>query len=415
MHFSYRTLSAALGLMILTPLAAVSALTEADDRYKQTEHIRQAVIDVSQKQAAKQAHANRKRESEAAKRRAEQKLQQLTQNKRAIRLRLAEALKQEDRLKERGIEDTDMVSIIRLIEMEKDRMRLLLRKVHVAYATQSTTAIGNLLGQAIAGETLGERTERAMRHQTALDVREELLSMLRDYQSLPDVITALRAEHQQVLAEYHIAQADLEEATAVMHASAASQDEIQRIVNEVQGQILDMQSELARIDARLRRKAERALIEKGLLAPKEGEYSSGKVVGNPAQLMWPVVGRISAGFYDESYKKFFGVPHKAIDIVVPQGSNVYSAADGVVFLARHGGRTGYSYVLIGHRGGTATLYGHLLEISVSTGDDVYRGQVIGKSGGAPGTVGAGPMTTGAHLHFEVIQNGKHVNPTSVLP
>lgn len=415
MHISQRFLVALLGTLVLVPLAAVSALTEADDRYKQTESIRQAVEQVSEQQSAKAEHAVRIEESKRVQQVAEKKLQQITKDKRAVRLRLAEALHQEDKIKERGIENTDTVAIIQLLESEKDRLRLLLRTVHVAYVTQSTQAIGVLLGQTLVSETLGERTERAMRQQTALEVREELLGMLHDFQSLPEVITALRTEHQQTLVAYHQAQKDLDDATAQMHASAVSQEEIQRIVNEVQSQILQMQSELARIDARMRRQAERALIEKGLLAPKEGEYTSGKIVGDPAKLSWPVNGAVTAGFYDENYKHFFGVPHKAIDIRAKQGTDVYAAADGVVYLARDGGRTGYSYILIGHQGGTATLYGHLSAFSVSSGQEVYRGQVIGQSGGTPGTHGAGPMTTGAHLHFEVIQNGKHVNPISVLP
>jgi len=91
------------------------------------------------------------------------------------------------------------------------------------------------------------------------------------------------------------------------------------------------------------------------------------------------------------------------------------SADGIVFLARDGGKSGFSYILIGHRDGYATLYGHMSSIAVSTGDEVASGQGIGLSGGTPGTHGAGPMTTGAHLHFEVIRNGTHINPSLVLP
>ncbi len=130
---------------------------------------------------------------------------------------------------------------------------------------------------------------------------------------------------------------------------------------------------------------------------------------------WPVSGVITAGYLDTSYVAVFGVPHRAIDIAVPQSTPVRSIADGVVFAIHDGGRTGYSYVLIGHRNGYASLYGHVSSTLVKSGDLVTIGQIIALSGGRPGTRGAGYMTTGAHLHLEVTNNGAHVNPASVLP
>jgi murein DD-endopeptidase MepM/ murein hydrolase activator NlpD len=118
---------------------------------------------------------------------------------------------------------------------------------------------------------------------------------------------------------------------------------------------------------------------------------------------------------DADYKKQFGVPHLGEDIVVPQASAVYAAADGIVFLVRDGGLTGYSYILIGHRDGYATLYGHVSQALVAAGQEVTAGQQIALSGGTPGMHGSGPMTTAAHLHFEVIRAGVNIDPKSVLP
>jgi murein DD-endopeptidase MepM/ murein hydrolase activator NlpD len=98
---------------------------------------------------------------------------------------------------------------------------------------------------------------------------------------------------------------------------------------------------------------------------------------------------------------------------VPQGTKVKAAADGVVFLARDAG-LGFSYVLIGHRDGYATLYGHLSSISIKTGDPVSAGQEIGRSGGAKGGPGSGLVTTGSHLHLELIHNGIHIDPLPLL-
>ena len=60
------------------------------------------------------------------------------------------------------------------------------------------------------------------------------------------------------------------------------------------------------------------------------------------------------------------------------------------------------------------MYGHISGVNVSKFDVVKRGQVIAKSGGEPGTMGAGPMTSGPHLHFEVFKNGEAVDPLAYL-
>jgi murein DD-endopeptidase MepM/ murein hydrolase activator NlpD len=159
---------------------------------------------------------------------------------------------------------------------------------------------------------------------------------------------------------------------------------------------------------------ERDLIEKGLMGPQVGERSDGRI-RRKLTFGWPVRGNISSGFRNAAYKQYFGVPHNGVDIIVPHGTPVVAASDGIVFIARDGGATGYSYILIAHQGGYATLYGHISRFNVSNNTSVVRGSVIGWSGGTPGTYGAGPMTTGAHLHYEVIKNGVHINPQTVLP
>lgn len=130
--------------------------------------------------------------------------------------------------------------------------------------------------------------------------------------------------------------------------------------------------------------------------------------------LWPVHGPITATFHDPDYQRVFHVPHQAIDIATKQGTAVHSTADGVVFKVRLGGAKGYTYVLIGHQNGYASLYGHLSQVFVKDGDMVSAGQIIGLSGGEPGTPGAGPMTTGSHLHFEMMLNSVHFNPLEVL-
>ncbi|MDD5751340.1 MAG: M23 family metallopeptidase [Candidatus Peribacteraceae bacterium] len=148
----------------------------------------------------------------------------------------------------------------------------------------------------------------------------------------------------------------------------------------------------------------------------EGMYphlASG-VVG-AIQAMWPVEPElgISATFLDAAYEKRFGLPHHAIDIPVAQGSDIRAAADGTVDRVIDNG-LGYSYVIVTHEG-FATLYGHVSAFYVEEGQAVRRGEVIAASGGMPGTRGAGALTTGPHLHFELIKDGKPVDPLTALP
>ena len=133
-------------------------------------------------------------------------------------------------------------------------------------------------------------------------------------------------------------------------------------------------------------------------------------------LSWPVAPTrgLSATFKDPSYKAALGIEHYAIDIPVNSGTSVMSAAPGVVFKVKGGEGNDYHYILIGHSDGIMTLYGHMYDIFVEEGETVSRGDIIGLSGGAPGTRGAGYLTTGAHLHFETLKDGVNVDPMPYL-
>ncbi len=133
------------------------------------------------------------------------------------------------------------------------------------------------------------------------------------------------------------------------------------------------------------------------------------------RLMWPVepLYGISAGFLDAAYEERFGLPHRAVDIPVEQGSTILAAADGVVEEVNDNG-LGFNSVTIRHDG-FVTLYGHVESFLIEEGAAIHAGDPIALSGGMPGTPGAGHLSTGPHLHFELMVEGAHVDPMEYLP
>lgn len=118
---------------------------------------------------------------------------------------------------------------------------------------------------------------------------------------------------------------------------------------------------------------------------------------------YPVYGRITShlGWRKNPFGRGYEF-HSGIDIEAPYGSKVVATADGVVEMAGYYGEYGKA-VLIKHPSGYMTLYGHLSEIYVKAGQEVKAGQVIGK-------VGSTGRSTGPHLHYEVLYQGKLKNP-----
>lgn len=134
-----------------------------------------------------------------------------------------------------------------------------------------------------------------------------------------------------------------------------------------------------------------------------------------AEFQWPIspTRGISAFFQDSRYRARFGIPHNAIDIPVMQGSAIRAAKDGYVYKVKDNGM-GYSYIILSHKDQFTTVYGHVSEILVAEDAFVKAGDVIGLSGGIPGTKGAGYLTTGAHVHFEILKEGRYVDPLNFL-
>lgn len=124
--------------------------------------------------------------------------------------------------------------------------------------------------------------------------------------------------------------------------------------------------------------------------------------------LWPVAGRITSSFGERQDPILTGEGefHTGVDIAAPFGTPVHVAADGIV--ERAGWETGYGrVVVVDHGNGIETLYAHLSGLTVTAGQQVRCGQVIGY-------VGVSGRTTGPNLHYEVRIHNSPVNPHKYL-
>jgi len=152
-----------------------------------------------------------------------------------------------------------------------------------------------------------------------------------------------------------------------------------------------------------------------LMRTKMAKLDENKL-SNDGGLIWPVPkNTITAYFHDPDYPFRRLFEHPAIDIRAGQGTSLKAAGSGYVARVKPGLNGSYGYIMLVHADGLSTVYGHVSKIYVNEEDYVTQGQIIGLSGGLPGTPGAGPFTTGPHLHFEVRLNGIPTDPLGYLP
>ena len=128
---------------------------------------------------------------------------------------------------------------------------------------------------------------------------------------------------------------------------------------------------------------------------------------NATPSIWPVYGWLSAG-YGMRADPFTGERdfHPGLDISAEKGTPILATAAGRVEVAAPSGDYG-NLVVVDHGYGLVTRYGHLSKFAVWQGREVKRGDVIGY-------IGATGRATGPHLHYEVLANGKLINPLQLL-
>jgi murein DD-endopeptidase MepM/ murein hydrolase activator NlpD len=124
--------------------------------------------------------------------------------------------------------------------------------------------------------------------------------------------------------------------------------------------------------------------------------------------IWPTHGWLTSpmGYRTDPVNGESGDFHPGLDIAGDRGQPVYATAAGKVTFAERHGSYG-NLIVIDHGYGLETRYGHLQAFTIGKGDQVKRGDVIGR-------VGATGRATGNHLHYEVLANGTLLNPLRLL-
>lgn len=212
---------------------------------------------------------------------------------------------------------------------------------------------------------------------------------------------------------------EVEAAKAVIETRKQEQEGARAIASEQEAQLQSKLDEKQRLTKQLEADIEnyKKVYEKArqeeesLKASLSSELSktTDAVKYTGGKFCWPAPSyvRISSPYGYRNHpiykvKKF----HSGVDLAAPGGSNILAATDGTVKMAGWNGGYG-NCVVVDHGGGISTLYGHASKLLVSKGQKVKKGQVIAK-------VGTTGNSTGNHLHFEVLINGKTTDPMAYI-
>ncbi len=262
-----------------------------------------------------------------------------------------------------------------------DRAELLLERGSVSY-----------LEILIKADSFEDFLTRAALVQEIAEYDNAKLKTLREY---AEQVKLLKEELEDERAAVVALKAD---ADAKMASLEAKRAESQAIIDSISGDIAEFEKALAAQErAEAAARAEIARLTSGS-SSSSTPYSGGAFA-------WPSTSSYITSSYGTRTHPITGKvkTHTGLDIGAAHGTDIYAAADGTVLIS--GWNTGGygNYVVIDHGGGLTTLYAHCSSLVVSAGQKVTRGQVIAKCGSTG-------MSTGPHLHFEVLKNGSHTNP-----
>ena len=263
-----------------------------------------------------------------------------------------------------------------------DRARLLLQKGSVSYL--------QILAEA------DSFSDFLTRISLVTEIAEYDNNKLNELKAYAAQVEALKKELEEENARLMVLKNEADSQMAVLQAKQA---ESQRIIDGIKADIATFEKALAAQEA-----AEAAAREE---IRRLTQASSKNTTYTGGAFTWPSVSNYITSPYGTRVHPVTGKvkTHTGIDIGASMGTSIFAAAGGTVIVSGWNSGGYGNYVVIDHGGGITTLYAHCSSLNVSKGQTVSKGQVIAR-------VGSTGISTGPHLHFEVLKNGGHTNPMS---
>ncbi len=267
-------------------------------------------------------------------------------------------------------------------------------------------------------QSFGERL-RALQHRGPLSYMDVLfgatsfsdllmrISLIDDIVShdknIINEISALKGEEVAAKAALETKQGEQEEARSLI---VSEQNRLESLASKQQSLMNDITAD----KAAYQKEYEKAVAEmeaETRAAEASGAFGSGGAYTGSGEFQWPVPagGYVSCRF---GYRTDpFPSNHTGMDIAIGMGNAIVAAESGTVTRVVNSNYGYGKYLIIDHGDGSSTLYAHCSKIYVANGQKVSRGETVA-------AIGSTGLSTGPHLHFEVIIGGKKVNPESYL-
>ena len=230
--------------------------------------------------------------------------------------------------------------------------------------------------------------------------------VIQDLQDLQQEITEKKESLEDSRSESEAAKAKLVSEKSTLDKQRA---DAVALVNEINANEAEYQSTLDAIDAEEEAIQARIVELSRQLAAQQA--ASGQTTSNAALggYIWPVSSRRITSPFGNRNTGIAGAStnHKGVDIGgVYYSSEVHAAKSGTVIVSQYSSSYG-NYVVVSHGSGNTTLYAHMSSRSVSVGQWVDQGDVLGITGSTG-------LSSGPHLHFEITDNGVRVDPLPYL-